>query len=273
MKINFLIYILYLSLISLIASDNLPIFEISEVYHEGTRCDNENGFFVFIILGKGTGIDDEIRITLPLKSPENCKAVCMVSSEKMNCTMDAYLYDLEGEKILEVFEEEPIFDNLKISNWVEYFIDVRRILNHATNCKAVERKIEPDKDEEHIFAAYDAKNIEILGCFRNKNNFSFQLTRVKDEGVDTPDSLTQDIYFEINFEKPANDKALCVIPKKSIDDVYTVRCALEYGGEIEIGKEVSGVVNLQGKKLKIVFRGLLIPPTIVDECKNEKNNN
>ena len=112
--------------------------------------------------------------------------------------------------------------------------------------------------EELIFTAYDDKNIEILRCFRNKNNFSFQLTLIKDEKNTVEDSLSEDIYFEINFEKPKNEKSLCVIPKKNINGVYTVRCAIAYGGEIEVGIEASDTVKLNGKNLKIVIRGLLI---------------
>ena len=41
---------------------------------------------------------------------------------------------------------------------------------------------------------------------------------------------------------------------------------MKYGGEIEVGKEVSTTVEIKDKKYKIVFRGILIPPTIVDEC-------
>ena len=262
MKLNMLLNI-YLALISLIGCQ-LPTFEITEVYHQGTRCDDKEGIFYFVISGKGKGFEGEIRIYLPLKSPESCNAACTVKSEEMICTIDALIYKLEGEKILEVFENEPKFDNLKITNWVEYFVPERRILNHATNCKSVERP--------EIFAAFETKNLEILGCFGNKNNFSFKLTKAKEDKVIMQESLDQDIYFDIVFEKPSNDKALCVIPKDS-KDVYTVRCAIEYGGEIIVGKEVFGMLNLEGKNLKIIFRGLLIPPTIVDECTDDKNNN
>ena len=254
---------IFLAFISLIICE-IPTFEITEVFHQDTRCDDKNGYFIFVINGKGTCIKDEIRITLPLKSPESCKAVCMVNSEKMTCIIDALIYDLEGEKLLEVFEEEPQFDNLKISNWKEYFIPERRILNHATNCKN-------ERESEQIFAVYEAKKLEILGCFRNKNNFSFQLTKVKDENNYMQDSLEQEIYFEISFEKPSNNKAFCVMPKNSIDEVYTIKCSIEYGGEIEIGKKASGEVDLDGKKFKVILRGLLIPPTIVDECNNDGN--
>lgn len=262
MKSNMLLNI-YLALISLIGCQ-LPTFEITEVYHQGTRCDDKEGLFYFVISGKGKGIEGEIRINLPLKSPEECYAACKVNSEEMTCTMDAYIYDLEGEKILEVYEDEPKFDNLKITNWVEYFIPERRILNHATNCKSVER--------DRIFAAFEAKNLEILGCFGNKNNFSFKLTKAKEDKSIMQDSLDQDIYFDIVFEQPSKDKALCVIPK-NFKDVYTVRCAIEFGGEITVGNEAVGMFNLEGKNLKIIIRGLLIPPTIVDECTDAKNNN
>ena len=271
MKIkNIYIFILFV-FIPLISCD-LPTFTITGIYHMGTQCKREDGYFKFIIEGKGNGITTPIRITLPLLSPKDCKAVCMVSSDQMFCTMDALIYDLSGEKVLEVYEEEPIFNNLKILNWSEYFVQENRVLNSATNCIPDERKLDPDKEEEeHIFAAYDAKEIEILGCFRNKNNFSFKLTKMKDDKTILQDSLTSDIYFEITFEKPDDEKALCVIPKISNNDVYTVRCAIDYGGEIIVGGEASGIVNLEGKKAKIVFRGLLIPPTVVDECTKEKN--
>ena len=156
-----------------------------------------------------------------------------------------------------------------MTNWVEYFIPERRILNHATNCKRV---LEPDPTPIPIFATFEAINLEILGCFGNKNNFSFKLTKAKEGKSNMQDSLDQDIYFEIAFEKPLKDKALCVIPK-NFKDVYTVRCAIEFGGEITVGNEAVGMFNMEDKNLKILIRGLLIPPTIVDECTDAKNNN
>lgn len=89
-----LIYISLLSSISLINS--IPTFEITGISYTDIRCDYDKGYFQFKILGKGTGITDEIRITLPLKSP--CDSVCMVNSEEMFCTLDAYVNDLRGEK-------------------------------------------------------------------------------------------------------------------------------------------------------------------------------
>lgn len=268
MKINILLYITFLSFISLILSE--ATFEIKEVIHMETQCDRKNGYFKFVIGGKGSGFTDEIRITLPLESPKDCKAVCMVSKEKMFCTMDSFIYDLSGAKILKVFEEEPKFDNLKITNWVEHFKPEHRTLNSATNCDSDERKVEPSEGtDEFIFAAFEAKSIEVLGCFRDTNNFSFELTQVDEEGdkiVSTIDELKDDIYFEIQFKKPEKEKAYCVIPQKNVKGVHKVRCSLDYGGEIEVGGEAAGTVYLKGKKHKVVFRGLLIPPTVVDEC-------
>lgn len=261
---NLIIKIIYFYLLSNILCE-LPTFEIKQVHHESTRCDRQNGYFQFVIEGEGKGIEDTIRITLPLKSPPSCNAVCQVSSTEMFCTMDAKMYDLSGNKILEVFEEEPNLGNLKISNWEQYFIFERRILNHATNCDSSERKVEP----ELIFAAYDNKNIEVLGCFRNKNNFSFQLTKLKDEKTILQDDIEQDIYFEIFFEKPEKEKALCIIPEINDKGVYKVRCAMKYSGEIEVGKEATGTSKIKENNYKITLRGLLIPPTIVDECIND----
>ena len=268
---KYLRYIIYMYIISLISCD-IPSFEITEVYHTNTRCDRENGFIQFDIKGTGKNIKDEIRITLPVQSPENYKAVCIVNSTDIYCKMDALIYDLSGAQKLILFKEPPVFENFEISNWEEYFIEENLVLTSSTNCAPDERKEPEEGEEEQIFAAYDAKNIEILGCFRNKNNFSFQLTKVKDGNNTLDEFLNQDIYFEIFFEKPKNEKALCVIPKKSINNVHTVRCAIDYGGEIEIGGEADGTVMLDDKKYKIVFRGFLIPPTIVDECSEEKNN-
>ena len=270
---NLLLYIVFLSFISLIITE--ATFEIKDVIHTETQCDRKNGYFKFVIGGVGSGFTDEIRVTLPLESPKDCKAVCMVSEEKMFCTMDSFIYDLSGAKILKVFEEEPKFDNLKITNWAEHFKPEHRTLNSATNCESEERRVEPnpeDKDKdvvkELIFAAFDAKNIEVLGCFREQNHFSFELTQVNEEGdiVVSTEELKEDVYFEIQFEKPSKEKASCVIPKKNEKSVYKVKCTIDYGGEIEVGGEADGIVELKGKKYKIVFRGLLIPPTLVDEC-------
>ena len=45
-----------------------------------------------------------------------------------------------------------------------------------------------------------------------------------------------------------------------------VRCSMDYGGEILIGKDAYGSLELDDKKYKILFRGLLILQTKVDEC-------
>lgn len=269
MKFYLLLYITYLIVISLIKSE--PTFEIIEVDNQNTLCDRENGYYQFHIIGEGLGFSGEIRITLPLESPEKCKAVCNVSSTDMFCTIDSFLYDLSGAKILKVFEEEPTFDNLKIINWKDHFKPEHTVLNSGTNCECYERIIPPDEEDvekEIIFAAYDAKNIEVLGCFREKNNFSFELTKVEDEDTEysSKDILKEDIYFDIQFKKPTDEKGKCVIDKKNKNGVYTVRCAISYGGEIEVGGEASSIVNIDEKKQKIVFRGLLIPPIKVDEC-------
>lgn len=264
MKMNIFFYIIFLSFISFILSD--ATFEITEIMHTETQCDRQNGYFKFVIGGKGSGFSDEIRITLPLESPKDCKAVCMVSKEKMFCTMDSYVYDLGGEKRLVVLEKEPKFDNLKITNWAEFFKPEHRTLNSATNCPSDERIVKPDEGvDEIIFTDYDAENIEVLGYFRDKNNFSFELTKIEDEDK-IFSRLDEDIYFDIQFEKPKNEKALCVISRKRRHSVYKVRCAIDYGGEIEIGGEADASVKIGGKKHKIVFRGLLIPPTVIDEC-------
>lgn len=272
MKMNMIIICSFLSLIYSIICE-LPVFNVTGVYHEASRCDHDKGYFKFVILGNCSGYSEPIRITLPLKEPETYKAVCIVYEYSMNCTLDAIMYDLKGQKKLSVFEETPEFDNLIIEGWNDTFTSDHTKLNDATNCVPRERPIDPDKeDEEHIFAAYDAKKIDILGCFRNKNNFSFQLTKIKNEKNEiesySDDSYDKDIFFDIKLKKPENISALCVMPKNNRNDAYTVRCAIEYGGEIEIGDETSGNVVLGEKKVKIVLRGLLIPPTIVDECDN-----
>ena len=262
---NSIIYIIYLCLLLKILCD-LPTFEIEIVHHESTRCDKEKGYFQFIINGKGKGIAETIRITLPLKSPSSSNAVCEVSSTEMFCTIDAMMYDLSGAQILEFLEKEPNLENLKIPNWETFFSHDNRIVNHATNCQYIQRKVEPN-EEEHIFAATESNNIEILGCFRKKNNFSLQLTKIKGR---KPSILKDDpathIYFEISFEIPKREKALCVIPEKDNKGIYKVNCSMKYGGEIEVGKEASAKVIIKDKKYKIVIRGLLIPPTIIDEC-------
>ena len=257
MYINAIIYISLLSFISLINS--LPTFEITGVSYTDVRCDYDEGYFQFKILGKGTGITDKINITLPLVSP--CDAACQVSSEEMFCTMDAYVNDLKGDKKVKVNGTEPTIKNLKISNWAEYFIPERWTLNDATNCWGDNKKIIPD-DKEHIYAVFSGKNLEILGCFRDKNNFGFQIEKVEDENTILKGDLKEDIYFELTFESPKDEKAICVIPKK----MNKVRCAMDYGGEILIGKDAYGSLELDDKKYKILFRGLLILQTKVDEC-------
>ena len=60
--------------------------------------------------------------------------------------------------------------------------------------------------------------------------------------------------------------------KNDNNELYTVKCSMEYGGEIDIGAEANGIAYIGEKKVKIVIRGILIPPTVVDQCTDDKNN-
>ena len=256
-----IIYISLLSILSLINS--ILTFEITEVSHTEVRCDYIKGYFQFKILGKGTGITDVINITLPLESP--CDAACIVNSEEIFCAMDAYAHDLRGNKKVIVYEKEPTFNNLKISNWAEYFIQERRVLNSATNCWGDEDRIiedDTDKEEQQIYAIYESTNLEVLGCFRDKNSFSFQINIIKDEKAILDGDPKEDLYFELPFESPKDEKAICVIPKNN----NKVRCVMDYGGKITLGKDTFANLELDKKKYKILFRGLLIQTTDIDEC-------
>ena len=87
-----------------------------------TRCNLEKGYFQFVFIGDGSGISNGMKVILPLKSPETCKqAECTVTNDKMECIMDANKYDLSGDKIVEVYEEEPEINNFRIPNWKEFF--------------------------------------------------------------------------------------------------------------------------------------------------------
>ena len=152
---DIIIYISLLSILSLINS--LPTFEITGISHTDSRCDYIKGYFQMKILGKGSGITEKTEITLPLKSP--CDAACVVNSEEMFCTMDAYVNDLTGNKKVIVNENEPTFNNLKISNWAEYFIPERRTINDATNCWGDEDQIVPDNKDEQIYVVYETRDL------------------------------------------------------------------------------------------------------------------
>ena len=266
-----ILFIFYLSFISLISCSS-PTFEIQGVIHTLTRCDRNAGFFEFVFKGKGKNIQDSIRVTLPLQRPANSKAVCMVSSTEMFCTLDVLLYNITNpiESVI-VYGEEPIFENLKIKNWAELFTPERRTINSAMNCKSNERIIDPEEgDELYIFGAFD-KNIDILGCSKNKNNFIFQMVLLKPKNSDTEFSFEKDFNFEINFEKPKDEKITCLMPKNDNLGIYTIKCSMEYGGEIDIGTEAQGTAYIGEKKVKIILRGILIPPTIVDQCTDDDN--
>ena len=259
---NFIKYIIILFIISFI---NCEItFTISGVEDMQTMCDRIKGFFQFVIKGQASGISGQTKIIFPLKNPETCKAAeCIVDSAKMFCTMDANKYDLSGAKKVEVYEDEPKIDNFKFTNYAEYFKVENRIINDATNCKAEGNQGPGDDDKEQIFAIFNIKNIQVLGCFRNKNNFYSQLDIIKDDRSILKDTLNQDIYFKLPLEKPKNENAFCVIPKKNIN---IVRCAIGYGGVIEVGKEFNSTVNIEGKDYPIIFKSSSIQPINIDEC-------
>ena len=85
---------------------------------------------------------------------------------------------------------------------------------------------------------------------------------IKDEKAILDGDPKEDIYFELPFESPKDEKAICVIPKNN----NKVRCAMDYGGKITLGKDAFANLELDKKKYKILFRGLLILTTEVDEC-------
>ena len=267
----FILYFFYLSFISLISCGQ-PTFEIKEVNYALTRCNRNAGFFEFVFKGKGKNIEDSLRIALPLKSPASSKALCKVSSTDIICTLDVLLYDIINptQKVV-IDEEEPIFDNLKITNWVDFFIPERRVINDEINCKSNEVIIDPEEsDELYIFGSLD-KNIDILGCLKNKNNFIFKIILIKPNNPDSEIILKEDLNFDIYFEKPKDEKINCLI-KNDNNKLYTVKCSMEYGGEIDIGAQANGIAYIGEKKVKIVIRGILILPTIVDQCTDDKNN-
>ena len=212
-----ILFIFYLSFISLISCGS-PTFEIQEVNHISTRCDLVAGYFEFSFKGKGKNIEDPIRINLPLKSPKSSEAVCMVSSTDMFCSIDVFLYDSANpSQTVAVYEEEPIFDNLKIKNWADFFTPEKRVINHAMNCIPEERLLDPEEgDELYIFGALD-KNIDMLGCKENNNTFMFQMILIKAKNQDSEISLEEDLNFEIYFKKPKDEKNTCFIPKKDKD--------------------------------------------------------
>ena len=130
-----ILFIFYLSFISLISCWS-PKFEIQEINHISTRCDLIAGYFQFSSKGKGKNFEDPIRINLPLESPKSSEAVCMISSTDMSCSIDVFLYDnTNPSQIVAVYEEEAIFGNLKIKNWVDFFVPEKRVINHAMDCK------------------------------------------------------------------------------------------------------------------------------------------
>jgi hypothetical protein len=130
-----ILFIFYLSFISLISCGS-PTFEIQEINHISTRCDLIAGYFQFSFKGKGKNIEDPIRINLPLESPKSSEAICIISSTNMSCSIDVFLYDRTyPSQIVAVYEEEPIFDNLKIKNWADFFVPEKRVINHAMDCK------------------------------------------------------------------------------------------------------------------------------------------
>ena len=45
----------------------------------------------------------------------------------MSCSIDVFLYDRTyPSQIVAVYEEEPIFDNLKIKNWADFFVPEKK---------------------------------------------------------------------------------------------------------------------------------------------------
>ena len=188
-----------------------------------------------------------------LKKPKNETAFCVIPKKNKNeeftlrCAMN-----YGGE--IEILDEFNV--TIKIED-KEFIVIFKASSIKPTNIDECTKK--------NLFASFEVEDIEILGCFRNKNIFNFIVTKEENENSFLKDALEQDVYFEISFKRPKNETAFCVIPQNNKNDNYTVRCTMKYGGEIEIG-EANGLVNLEGKDHRIVIKGLSIPSTLVDEC-------
>ena len=109
----------------------------------------------------------------------------------------------------------------------------------------------------------------MLGCKENNNTFMLQMILIKAKKQDSEISLEEDLNLEIYFKKPKEEKITCFIPRKDKDGFYKVKCSMQYGGEVEVGAQANGVAYIGEKKAKIVFRGILIPPTVIDQCTDE----
>ena len=254
--------IIIITLITIYTSQK-PSFEIKKVIHEKSRCIYENSLYTFTFSGTATNITSPIKLYLHLLQPENYIAICVIdppsssedSTTTMDCTLDSLMYDLSGQKKVVVPLEEPIYDFIELKNWNKTFGIDTQVINSATNC-------DPGNFDGFVFAAFDIKNINVLGCFRKKINFSFEVKKLRS----IKDLKDENLFFNILFENPQNEKAKCVVSLKN-NGKYVVNCELENSTLLEIGDvkgEIIGNDKLNGKIIWI--RGGLKPFINLDSC-------
>ena len=92
---------------------------------------------------------------------------------------------------------------------------------------------------------------------------------VRPKNTNSETYFEKDLNFEIFFEKPKDEKITCLISKNINYGLYSVKCSMKYGGEIEVGAESNSIAYIGEKKVKIVIRGILIPPTVIDQCTDD----
>ena len=246
-----------------ISLSSKPSFEITGVVDERSRCIKEKSIFTFTFSGVAINITSRIKLNLNLLEPKNYIATCVIDppdSEDnityMNCVLDSLMYDLSGQKKVVVPLEEPTYDFIELKNWNKTFRSDTQCINSATNCKA-------DNVDFYVFAAYDVKNINVLGCFRNKNNFSFEVKKVRSDKKNT---TIENLFFTVKFEKPEDEKAKCVISLKN-NEKYMINCELEKNTLLEIGEVKGDIIGNDELEYKnIMIKGGLKPLANLDSC-------
>lgn len=252
---NFPLLSLFLKILLISVISSAPTFTITGVDHVKTHCDYVTIMFHFTIMGQTSGIDSPISIIFTLAEP-TYPIPCTIDPKggdgyaTMTCDMDGLVYDLGNQRLV-LTPQAPKIEGVEFLGWTDVFKPENLVINDNTNCKG-------DVSYDYAFATLSS-NINKVGCFREKNNFSFEVKKLRSYDNDDPV-----IFFNMNFTRPDDEIAYCAMPFDGTD-TFTVNCAIDYSGEIEIGNVHNTYQTKDGKDKVIFIRGENTA-TKLDEC-------
>lgn len=250
---------IFLLLITQFLCNNFqPVFEVIERENMKSQCDFETYIYHFSLRGKATGIITPLKFMLPIKNP-NTSVLCEIKPPRgfngetsLECVIDGNVHTIDD---VEIKEEPPEIPEVKFSRWVNPKNN-EHVISNGVHCTG--------KNKYNYILLALSNNFTFVGCFRDKNNFSFDV--VEDRG-DFENGQT--VFFNMNFMMPDKEMAYCALPYVKGKEKLTVNCAIDYSGEIKIGDSHHSIITKSGDKKELLILGEFSGPFNFDKCKKE----